>query len=504
MVTSFTRTAALEVKGRNLPIPDKMVGTLHSMAYRAIDSPAMHLSQIKDWNDTHPSYALTGGGSGSVEEAPAEWTGATDGDKIMADVDILRAKMLPVEGWPESRRHFFQLWQEWKAEAGVIDFTDMLEVALESTTEAPGRPEVIFADEQQDSTPLELELLRKWGEKADRVILAGDDDQCLYRFRGADPKALIDLPVPEHDRIILGQSYRVPAEVLKVADRWVHTITHRQEKAYLPRDADGAVTVTAANFASEDMVAEITRRIDAGKSVMCLASCGYMLDKLKGHLRRFGVPFWNPYRPTRGDWNPMHMGTERTTSATERLLAYLVMDEEAFGDASRLWTGRDVKAWASFIKSTGVFRRGAKGVIEGLPDRELSYEEVAGLFASTEELEAAVEPSLEWFASHLTAQGAKALEFPIQVYRQRGPSALTERPGVMLGTVHSFKGAEADSVLLCPDLSYSASKEWGKAPGEARDSVIRLFYVAMTRAREELVVCAPSGAFAVDLTPALA
>lgn len=776
MVTSFTKTAALEVKGRDLPIPPKMVGTLHSMAYRAIDSPTLYVERIREWNESHPQWAIQADkGSTSLEEAPAEWFGASEGAKVLGEVDIMRARMVPPEQWPSTQwRGFYEAWTKWKNEAGVIDFTDMLEMALADVSHAPGKPEVIFADEQQDSTPLELALLMKWGEQADRIVFAGDDDQCgrgdalvltadhgevpmdqldpavhrlvscdlskgyvtgwksgfafevasrpyrgemvevttagrttvctpdhrwwvqadrsrdhfftylmrsgdrwrvgwcqatksdgnahlgtrarlegadsawvlasfptreqasihesitaaryglplnlfkgrehrhgyasqealdaifagldpavqaerairclndhgrrvqhpfwapgaaskhgrrtvqvracnliagyhrvptpggedrraytwepvsvsrswhfgsvfsinvephhtyiadgmvtancLYRFRGANAEALVDLPVPDSDRIILDQSYRVPEKVLISADRWVHTLTRRQEKLYRPRDAEGSVSTSGVSFASPDIVREIRARLDDGKSVMALASCGYMLDKLKGNLRQAGLPFWNPYRPARGDWNPLHMGSARSMSARQRLLAYLVMDEDAFGDRSRLWTGGDVKAWSHFVKATGVFRRGAKGAIEGLPDRELSYEEVAQLFADEDVLERAVEPSLEWYASHLTAQGSKSLEFPIEVYRQLGPEGLTEDPRVMIGTIHSFKGAQADTVLLCPDLSFAGKREWDNL-GEQRDSVVRLFYVAMTRAREELVFCAPSANLAID------
>lgn len=494
MVVSFTRTAAQELKGRDLPIPDKMVGTLHSMAYRAINSPNVATAHIKGWNETHPQWAMKGGaGGGPIEESPAEWVGSSEGEKLLALADIQRARMVPVDLWPNAAvRRFYEEWTKWKAEADVVDFTDMIEMALHEVEEAPGKPEVAFLDEAQDATALEIALFRKWGDHCDRVVLLGDDDQCLYRFRGSSPDALLDLDVPESDRIVLGQSYRVPERVLEVANNWVHTLSRRAEKEYLPRDAVGSVRVADFSFDEpEEMVRAMRDRVSQGLSVMAIAPCSYQLDAMKAELKREGVPFHNPYRRSRGDWNPMAPSTERTTSSADRLVAYMIMDEDAFGDASRLWTGGDVKRWSKFVKSNGVFRRGAKGAIEGLPDRELDFEEVAQLFASEEALEAATEPSLDWFRAHLTADGKRALEFPISVYQQHGPTALTVEPSIVIGTIHSVKGAQADSVFVCPDLSYAGGQEWDR-PGESRDSIIRQFYVAMTRAREELVVCQPS------------
>ena len=55
-----------------------------------------------------------------------------------------------------------------------------------------------------------------------------------------------------------------------------------------------------------------------------------------------------------------------------------------------------------------------------------------------------------------------------------------------MGTVHSFKGAEADVVVLMPNLSARGGQAWLGA-GD-RDGVIRMAYVGMTRAREKLII----------------
>ena len=61
-----------------------------------------------------------------------------------------------------------------------------------------------------------------------------------------------------------------------------------------------------------------------------------------------------------------------------------------------------------------------------------------------------------------------------------------------------MKGAEADVVYVFPDVSRAGMREWAGRPAQ-QASVYRLFYVAMTRARETLVLCAPMDDFAVDL-----
>ena len=71
---------------------------------------------------------------------------------------------------------------------------------------------------------------------------------------------------------------------------------------------------------------------------------------------------------------------------------------------------------------------------------------------------------------------------------RRGPQALLETPKVVVGTVHSVKGGQADVVYLFPDLSQAGDAQYARG-GVASDSVIRQFYVGVTRAREKLYIC---------------
>ncbi len=80
----------------------------------------------------------------------------------------------------------------------------------------------------------------------------------------------------------------------------------------------------------------------------------------------------------------------------------------------------------------------------------------------------------------------------------RGPSAVYQEPKVVVGTIHSVKGGQADVVYLFPDLSRSGDAAYYRG-GADHDSVIRLFYVAVTRAREVLYVCQRETAMSICL-----
>ena len=83
---------------------------------------------------------------------------------------------------------------------------------------------------------------------------------------------------------------------------------------------------------------------------------------------------------------------------------------------------------------------------------------------------------LDWWRARVTADVRNRVQFPADVAAARGPRALLETPQVVVGTIHSVKGGQADVVYLFPDLSQAGDAQYNRG-GAARDSVIRVFYV---------------------------
>jgi len=89
------------------------------------------------------------------------------------------------------------------------------------------------------------------------------------------------------------------------------------------------------------------------------------------------------------------------------------------------------------------------------------------------------------------------VEFALRCVARHGFAALRAEPQITVGTIHSVKGGEADSVILCPDLSYQGYGQWWSDGDRGRNDIVRQFYVGMTRARETLCICAPATNMAV-------
>jgi len=95
------------------------------------------------------------------------------GDHRAFTYQIYRAMMRPRELWEADVIAFAEQWEEWKQASDYIDYTDMIEIALREIDIAPNDPKIGFFDETQDFTPLELALVRKWGDSMEYIVLAG-------------------------------------------------------------------------------------------------------------------------------------------------------------------------------------------------------------------------------------------------------------------------------------------------------------------------------------------
>ena len=474
-------------------IPDSNVGTLHALCYRALNCPTIAETKIKEWNQFCPRFALKNvsgslAASGGVDLALDE--GA---DGLVASYNRMRGRMIPREQWGSSLKRFAAEWEAWKQETGYFDFTDMIEVCLKNFPYPPGNARIFFLDEAQDSTPLQFSLVRSWGDQCEYFVLAGDDDQTLYNFTGANPDSLLE-PIADDHMTVLKQSYRVPQRIHKKATRLIRKVKHRMDKEYAPTDREGRVDYMDDTYLEPyTVVSKAVRAAKEGKTIMILASCGYMLNETVKALKSHGAPFHNPYRLTQKEWNPLY-STHGQTSPRDLLTAFLES-----GIDEGYWTAGQFVTWASELGVDGALirgkgRRGIEILHQAVSDEAPGIHTVREALKSILEPEA-VEPALnrniDWLVDHLPRKKARELGYALRVHRKHGLEGLKATPGIIPGTIHSTKGGEADEVFLFPDLSASADRAM-RETRQGRDSVVRTFYVGMTRAKEALHICRPT------------
>ena len=468
-----------------------------------LGKPTIAETCVDEWNRDNPRYTIKPAArqlrlDGEVALEDEEAT-PKEGDRLLQQLNRYRGVLQEPNSWPPEVRQFDSKWKRYKSSNNLMDFCDLIENALRDISTAPGDPSFIAVDESQDLNPMQLALLRRWGQRAHYSVFAGDDDQTIFAWLGASAEALINPDIPKDHKVFLQQSRRVPRTIHSLSLKLVSQITRRQEKTYLPRPADGAVhRLPGACYRCPEysILKSAERHLRDGKSIMFLASCSYMLRPIVAVLRKNAIPFHNPYRNSNGFWNPLR--TTSRDSAANRILALLV------GASAERWTIGELKLWVEWLRGD-LLRSEARAACAAIPAKHKATTEILGSIFHPEPHESLLtsvregpRSLLEWWQKRLGAEFRKRALFPADIAAVRGHDALRNSPQIVIGTVHSVKGGQADIVYLFTDLSRSGDAQY-RRDGPARDSVIRVFYVGTTRARETLYLCGPGTSLAVSI-----
>jgi superfamily I DNA/RNA helicase len=482
-IASLTKTAAAEIAGRDTNVPDRNVGTLHAHAFRALECTREEMAEtgarLREFAADHPDLATESNYAGDdLDDVTGQGSG------IHASVQNLRARLAPPETWTDEERAYHAAWSAWKKRHGLRDFTDLIErCADEPELMAPVRG--LFFDESQDFSALELKLALGWARLCKTTVICADVDQAIFEWRGADPAALEALPYGV--TIPLLQSYRCSRAVRDLAVSWIDQIPGRAPMPWLPTDVEGSVH--QAPMALRD-TPDMLEQIDAlDGTVMVLTSCGYMLEPLLAALREGGVPFANPHRRKEARWNP-------TRAVGYRALEhYLRTDTAVWGEDAGPRAWEDLHAWTQCVQAKGYLARGAKAAIEEhcrmdefgqtRAAQPVPLDVLVGLLGTA--MHPALRNDTGWFEEALMSKHAKAGRYAARVHA-REAGALRREPRCVVGTVHSVKGASSDNVVICPELSYEGWFGENGWHGNGRDAIVRLFYVAATRARQSVHV----------------
>ncbi len=335
----------------------------------------------------------------------------------------------------------------YKEKFGLYDFTDMLSQFIANADQCCPHFQLTFLDEAQDLSPLQWDIAHILDKKSERMYCAGDDDQAIYRWAGADVEQFINLPGGAE---ILAQSYRVPSSVHRIAERIANRINKRYRKEYNPRKERGSVA-QISGLAELDM---------SHGSWLIMGQAGYMLSPLSQELRGMGVLFNDRGRRSISD------KISTAVNAWERLRKGTAI------------SGEEARCVYSYMSTKTRIERGFKK-LPGVEDSDqLTMQDLIdnhGLLADPESI---------WHeAMDLIPDNERAY---IVAMLRRGEKFNAE-PRVTVSTIHGSKGGEADNVVLLTDLSPAAEA----AAAIDADDLHRVFYVGVTRTRENLYLVEP-------------
>ena len=168
----------------------------------------------------------------------------------------------------------------YKQAYGLVDFTDMIERF--NVSELCPKYDVVFIDEAQDLSPIQWKMYDILKKNSKHVILAGDDDQAIYGWAGADVARFQSEPAKD---IILPQSYRVPGAVQEIANNILNRIPdHRRIKKYWKPREDVLLPIVQYITSIEDVPLNLG-------DWLILARTNDKLTKLKPILKDMGIYF---------------------------------------------------------------------------------------------------------------------------------------------------------------------------------------------------------------------
>ena len=242
---AFTRKAAKEAKER-MPIDDKKLEhfqTLHSFAYNTLGLEEENIMQPFHYEDLGKELGIRVKYSDKYNEEETHYLTCNNpyfqliGRAINRDVTIREEFDRNEHDRKEIRwttlKHIHDNFIKYKENYKLQDFNDIINNVLNKVPNF----DVVFIDEAQDLSPLQWKLYDKLKEKSKDVYLAGDDDQAIFAWAGADVKRFINEPAKER---VLNKSKRISIEVQVQSGVVVDRILEiRKEKEYLPRPYEG-------------------------------------------------------------------------------------------------------------------------------------------------------------------------------------------------------------------------------------------------------------------------
>ena len=179
----------------------------------------------------------------------------------------------------------------------ILDFQDMIQIFTDSDEVKPAEfgIKVLIVDEAQDSSALQREAEKKIATAMDLFYKAGDPDQALYGFAGADPDAFHKEFA--HPEIELKQGYRCPRAINAYCKEIIKPIWdyYGYERVWAPREENGQVVegekFELMNLEQDPDLAELTRRIKETIETFLFTCRGNEPRETIRYLTKLGVPF---------------------------------------------------------------------------------------------------------------------------------------------------------------------------------------------------------------------
>ncbi|HIX68457.1 MAG TPA: ATP-dependent helicase [Candidatus Anaerostipes excrementavium] len=535
LVITFTRAAASEMKerfqrlaGKSLPVS---FGTFHSVFFTILK----HAYGYRAENILPESkkYDL-------IREIIYDCHLEIDdeGDfirSVIQEISLVKGQMLSLDYYYSSSCGddvFRQLYESYEKKLHAnrwIDFDDILVYTYELLKERKDirsawqkKFPYILIDEFQDINKVQYEIVRMLSEPNHNLFIVGDDDQSIYKFRGARPELMLGFPkdYPEAKQVTLNLNFRSGKEIVELAEKIICHNEKRFPKAM--ESFQGELhPVEIRRFKDqreENRHIVYTIREEMGKKtplsqIAVLTRTNQGPRQLIGALMAYNIPFcmrdavpnlfdhWIAKNII--DYMRLAMGDRRRSTflrvmnRPKRYISreYLTEPEVSFDDLlektkDKPWLYDYIEEMKEDIrilsrmspKAAITYIRKSIGYNAYLSEyarfRRMQEEELTQVLEELQDSAKGFDTYEEWFDY--------IREYTQELNRQSKKNQ-EEKNGIILSTMHSAKGLEFERVFL-PDVNEDVIPYKKSIKEEDIEEERRMFYVAVTRAKKYLHV----------------
>ena len=400
----------------------------------------------------------------------------------------------------------YDRYEQLKAEKKLYDFDDLLLCTaelIESGNVQPGWEKsfrYLLVDEFQDINPIQRRLIKIWHSFGQELFVIGDPDQSIYGFRGADAECFEKLAedYPDLEVIGLKENYRSAPQILTAAE----TVMGRGERlrANCPDNVPVRVVQAAGPLAENIFIAKEIGRMAGGVGMLeahreawenggrkvrgfgdiaVLYRTNHQAHLLEKCLKKEGIPY-------------VVAGREeflRADSVQGSICFFRYLRDEGNQAAARecarlIWklpwndmTEELIRNAAEKLRPSWNKKKPRKFLEEWTSEMGLEEEQAMAQLAGM----TVFYRTMDEFLS--------ALELGVESDLKRCGNKQYVSEAVTLMTLHGSKGLEFPAVFICGAEKGMIPLESEKHPAD-REEERRLFYVGMTRAKEELVITA--------------
>lgn len=537
LVVTFTRFAAAEMKSRlclvmgkrDLPVT---VGTFHGIYY-GILKWAYRMNQENILSETEKYQILRGVINKERMEIFDEEYFIQD---IVAEIGKVKNNRIPLEEFVSEKcsadafRNIYRNYERHRKELKKIDFDDMLVLCYELFR---SRPDVlaqwqkkfryVLIDEFQDINRIQYDVIRMLAQPENNLFVVGDDDQAIYGFRGADSELMLGFgkDFPDAKQILLGMNYRSTANIVQNSLKLIENNVERYSKKLEANREGGSclhiqevkdpveeaeyvleeIQKCKENGIKEEEIAILFRVHTDARAVVEAMVERKIPFQMKEHLPNIYEHF---IAKDIMAYFRLATGKRRRQDFLQvmnRPKRYLGRDsvsgsQVSFEDMRKFYCDKD---W--MIDRIDQFEWDVKMLMKMAPYAAIQYirkrigyddflkeyafthqinrSDLNEVLAEIEEAAKAFSSVEEWFAH---------VEEYTETLKVKEKERNRPRPGVRLMTIHASKGLEFKQVFLIAANEGRIPYQKAKTDKEIEEER-RLFYVAMTRAKDFLKIC---------------